>query len=136
MQLKKIALIPLILGIFCSSFLAFSAWSGQGLKLKPIYLLDTLEFQDVDHRKFKKSYLETIVQLLATLQLPSKVAQDVVSLEHIQDLIENSSLWDKVLKETDLACEKPAHRLTCENLVQARLHLFRQVKSDPEDETF
>lgn len=133
MQSKK---FKLSFSIFLSFFLAFVAQSGLASKPKPIYLLDTLEYQDVDHRKFKKSYLESIVQLLPALQLPSKLALNVLSLEHIQDLIENSSLWDKVLKETDTACENPIHRVTCENLIQARLHLFQRVKADPEDETF
>jgi hypothetical protein len=98
----------------------------------PLTLMNSYEFNFVQHSRAKHDYVKQITPILKQLGLKS-VDLTKLSPEEVYEIIVREQKWDPLLNEVDALCADRKHASNCRRLANIRKQTFDYIRGNPEE---
>jgi hypothetical protein len=106
--------------------------------IPPILVMDTIEFNTIQHKLGKEKYITELREILKRMRLKTAdfdaMGPDNLSDENvITALIESHQRWVPISNEIEKLCRKKEHHRNCNAMAKLRLDIFDFIKKNPQD---
>lgn len=112
-------------------FILLAALFIQVSQASEIIVMDTAEFNFIEHQKGRLEYAKRIAPLLAELRIPSDVV-NVGDSDQVFEALAFDYKWEKISADVTKACKQRRNKKTCEALAKTRIDIFDFIKANPE----